>query len=218
MNHSLKIIGVDPGLAKTGLGIIEITNDNSLKLIDWELIETESCEDLPKRLLKIYNKTLSFIERNSPQECGIEEIFFSKNAKSAFLVGQARGTTIVAISKKNIPIYEYTPIQVKQAICGYGRGEKEQLRYIVEKILNLNSETKSTRAQEHKSTSQQEKGNFIASGPLDSQHLACKVNSKSLTTTSKTTNFKYISPHVIDALSIAICHANSRKMQNLINK
>ena len=130
------ILGIDPGIGRMGWGIIEAQN-GKLKSQNFGCLETDSKETIETRLLVVYKFVDSLIKKYKPDALATEELFFNTNAKTAFVVGQARGVIILAGSKNNIPIFSYTPLQVKIAITGYGRAEKQQIGQMVKVILNL---------------------------------------------------------------------------------
>jgi len=132
----LKIIGVDPGIAESGVGAIE-QQSNSLSLIEYYCISTSPDTPFPERLVAIYNGFMESLEKIRPDACAIESIFFAKNAKSAFQVGHARGVFIVCAANAGVPVYEYTPPQIKKALVGKGRAEKGQVQYMTKMVLGL---------------------------------------------------------------------------------
>jgi len=129
-------MGIDPGTAITGYGLLEVGNSFPPQLIDCGCIRTSKREKVPDRLATLYRTISKIISKYDPREVAIEEIFFSKNVKTALSVGQARGVIILAAYGER-EIFEYTPLQIKQVITGYGRARKEQVRYMVEKLLHL---------------------------------------------------------------------------------
>lgn len=130
------ILGIDPGTATTGYGVVE--NKNSLiKMVDYGCILTKSSEDLENRLVTIFDELTEIIKKFKPEMVAVEELFFSSNTKTAISVGHARGVILLACSKAKVPVYEYTPLQVKQAVCGYGRAEKMQIQKMVKSLLSL---------------------------------------------------------------------------------
>lgn len=132
------IFGIDPGIAIVGYGVIEYTG-NKFRVIDYGAILTESSKTFPERLKEIYKKLNELLEKHKPDAVAIEELFFNKNVKTAITVGQARGVQVLAAVNKGIELYEYTPLQVKQGVVGYGRAEKRQVQEMIKLILNLNS-------------------------------------------------------------------------------
>ena len=132
----MRILGIDPGYAITGYSIIEYTG-NKFKLINSGSIQTKSGESFPMRLLKLYNDLNEIIDTYKPEAISVEELFFNQNTKTAIMVAEARGVILVACCGKNIPTYEYTPLQIKQAVVGYGRADKIQVQKMVKSILNV---------------------------------------------------------------------------------
>lgn len=132
----MRIIGIDPGYAITGYGVIEYEG-NHFKLVEAGAIETKAGVPFPIRLEKIYDDMMGLIAKYKPDAISIEELFFNTNTTTAIGVAQGRGAVLIAAAKTNTPIYEYTPLQVKQAVVGYGRAEKKQVQLMVQKILNL---------------------------------------------------------------------------------
>lgn len=130
------IFGVDPGLAIVGYGIIEYSG-NRYRAIDYGCIKTEAKTPFTERLKIIYDELSSIIDRYDPDDLAIEELFFNKNAKTALKVGQARGVEILSAVNKGVDVYEYTPLQIKQAVAGYGRADKKQVQEMVKLLLNL---------------------------------------------------------------------------------
>ncbi|MDR1773890.1 MAG: crossover junction endodeoxyribonuclease RuvC [Clostridioides sp.] len=130
------ILGIDPGIAIVGYGILEYKN-NKFTPIDYGAITTPAHTDTSKRLNTIYKGIDILIKQYNVEEVGIEELFFNKNIKTAITVAQARGVVLLACEQNGIPIYEYTPLQVKQGVVGYGRAKKFQVQEMVTAILNL---------------------------------------------------------------------------------
>ncbi|MBZ2173979.1 crossover junction endodeoxyribonuclease RuvC [Schnuerera sp. xch1] len=130
------ILGIDPGLAIMGYGIVEVKG-NKYKAIDYGCITTDANTDFPERLKIIYDEMIMLIDKYNPEDVAIEELFFNKNVKTAIRVGQARGVEVLAAKNKGLEIYEYTPLQIKQAVVGYGRAEKKQVQEMVKLLLNL---------------------------------------------------------------------------------
>lgn len=130
------ILGIDPGFAITGYGIINFEG-NRFKVIDYGCITTEANIPLSDRLKSIYEGLNSIIFRYKPDVCAIEELFFNKNVKTALAVGHGRGVAVLCAAQANIEVYEYTPLQVKQALVGYGRADKKQVQQMIKVILSL---------------------------------------------------------------------------------
>ncbi len=133
----MKILGIDPGIAIVGFGIIEYDGVN-FKVVDYGAVTSPAHTPLPVRLKMVYDDICYIIDKFKPDQVAIEELFFNNNAKTAIAVGQARGVLILAAQNNNIPVYEYTPLQVKQGVVGYGRAQKNQVQQMVKSILKLN--------------------------------------------------------------------------------
>ena len=129
------ILGVDPGTANTGYGLIEIKS--GLRPIEHGLIQTFPHEELSERLRRIYQSIKDIVDKYQPEEIAVEEIFFCRNVKSAISVGQAQGVIVLAASWKGGKVFRYPPLQVKQTITGYGRATKSQVQYRVRELLQL---------------------------------------------------------------------------------
>lgn len=134
----MRVLGIDPGIGRLGWGVIEVQSGN-LKVQSYDCFETPSIMEVPKRLELIYAHMLSIIDEYKPDALGIEDLFFSNNAKTAFVVGQARGVVLLAAAQKNLSIGVYTPLQVKSAVTGYGKAEKRQVGEMVKILLKLKS-------------------------------------------------------------------------------
>lgn len=130
------VLGIDPGTAITGYGVIECKG-NKFKVVDYGSIRTASTLPLPKRLQLLYDGVQELINTYHPQHLAVEELFFNKNTKTALSVGQARGVILLAGANNNLIVAEYTPLQVKQAVVGYGRAAKKQVQEMVRILLNL---------------------------------------------------------------------------------
>lgn len=130
------ILGIDPGIAITGFGVIEY-NKNSLTCIDYGIIETPPSECPGKRLEQINFDLNQIIKKHKPTLVSIESLFFFKNLKTVMPVSQARGVIIFTVSTNNIPFVEYTPLQAKVSVTGYGKAQKKQVQEMVKQILNL---------------------------------------------------------------------------------
>ena len=130
------ILGIDPGIAIVGYGIIEYKN-SKFRVIDYGAVTTPAGMDILKRLELVYKGIDMLIKNYNIDEVGIEELFFNKNVKTAITVAQARGVTMLACAHNNKPVYEYTPLQVKQSVVGYGRADKIQVQKMVKTILKV---------------------------------------------------------------------------------
>ncbi len=132
----MRVLGLDPGTAITGYAVVaETGSELSLEAIG--VIRTPSHTPLPLRLQKIYAELQAIIEQYAPDAAGVEELFFSRNARTAMAVGHARGVTLLALADAGLPIAEYTPMQVKQAVTGYGSADKHQVQEMVRMLLHL---------------------------------------------------------------------------------
>ncbi|NLL56562.1 MAG: crossover junction endodeoxyribonuclease RuvC [Clostridiales bacterium] len=130
------ILGIDPGYATVGFGVIS-QQGNKCKAIDYGIISTPKTDSLPTRLAKISQCIDELMEKYKPDAIAIEELFFQKNQKTAISVAEARGAILLTVHKKNKNLYEYTPLQIKQAMTGYGRAEKCQIQHMVTLLLGL---------------------------------------------------------------------------------
>ena len=130
----MKILGIDPGMAIVGYGLIEIVND-SINLLASGSIQTDKKLPDSKRLLEIYNDLTTVVQKYQPDCASVEELFFFKNQKTIIPVAEARGVILTVLEKLNIPTYSYTPIQVKQVLTGYGRAEKKEVEQMVRLTL-----------------------------------------------------------------------------------
>jgi crossover junction endodeoxyribonuclease RuvC len=129
-------LGIDPGTAIVGYAIVE-SRRNSLSMITCDVITTPAGMPLARRLQEIYERLSEIIAKYRPTEAAMEELFFAKNARTALTVGQARGVAMLALANGGLPIAEYTPKQVKQAVTGYGSADKIQVGEMVRILLNL---------------------------------------------------------------------------------
>jgi len=130
------IIGIDPGYAITGFGIVEYKN-NKFTVIDFGVISTKSTMPFEKRLLSISEGLADLFQKYKPDSMAIEELFFSRNTTTAIGTAQARGVAVLSGAQAGINVYEYTPLQVKVAVSGYGRADKNQVQQMVKILLNL---------------------------------------------------------------------------------
>lgn len=132
------VLGVDPGTAITGYGFVGEA-DGQLQAVAYGVIATPADWPLPQRLQKIYHDLTALVREHRPTEGAVEQLFFSRNVKTALAVGQARGVALLALAEGGMPIYEYTPLQVKQSVVGYGRAEKKQIQELVRLLLGLDA-------------------------------------------------------------------------------
>ena len=130
------VLGIDPGTAITGYGVVH-EQDDGLSLVACGVVTTSPSEPLPERLQAIYRGLSEVIHRWQPEEAAVEELFFSRNVRTALSVGQARGVALLALVDAGLPIYEYKPLEIKQAVAGYGGADKQQVQEMVRMLLNL---------------------------------------------------------------------------------
>lgn len=130
------ILGIDPGIAIVGYGVVEYKN-NKFRTIDYGAITTPAKMENTKRLEMIYKGMSQLFEAYEIDEVSVEELFFNKNVKTAITVAQARGVILLASTHSKKPVYEYTPLQIKQGVVGYGRASKTQVQMMVTSFLNL---------------------------------------------------------------------------------
>lgn len=130
------ILGIDPGYAITGFGVVE-ANGGSFRMLGYGAVTTDAHVPLPDRLEELYTGMQEVIRRYKPDEISIEELFFSKNITTGIAVGEGRGVILLACKQSGIPLYEYTPMQVKQAISGYGSAKKPQVMEMTRRLLHL---------------------------------------------------------------------------------
>lgn len=130
------ILGIDPGLAIVGYGVIKVEKGKST-VVDYGVINTPKEKTVPDRLVMIYEGMNALIEKFKPDNIALEELFFNTNTTTGINVAQARGVILLSCMTKCPNLFEYTPLQVKQAMTGYGKAEKKQIQYMVTKLLNL---------------------------------------------------------------------------------
>ncbi|MDY2960265.1 MAG: crossover junction endodeoxyribonuclease RuvC [Hornefia sp.] len=134
----MRILGIDPGYAIMGWSVLDMRG-NKFQIVDYGAITTDSGTDISVRLQHLYSELIAIIEKYKPEEAAIEELFFNNNAKTVIHVGEARGIAILACINGGLNISEYTPLQIKQALVGYGRADKKQVQAMVKAILNLDA-------------------------------------------------------------------------------
>jgi crossover junction endodeoxyribonuclease RuvC len=132
----MRILGIDPGTGILGFGVIEVNRDKAV-LVDGGVIRTPVKEDDAVRLQTIFEEISDIIASSKPQEMAVERLYFAKNVTTAMTVAQARGVVLLAGQQAGLKIAEYTPLQIKQALTGYGRAEKKQIQEMVRVILKL---------------------------------------------------------------------------------
>jgi len=131
------VLGIDPGTATTGYGLVTETPDGNLKVIDFGVILTPAEMPMPERLLILHKRLNEIILLHQPDAGAVEKLFFQRNVTTAISVGQARGIVLLALAEAGKPVAEYTPLQVKQAVCGYGGADKHQVQEMVRALLGL---------------------------------------------------------------------------------
>ncbi len=137
----MRVIGIDPGSRICGWGVVEETaGPQKIRHVDSGAVFTDTKKELPQRLQAIYEGLREAIRAFGPSEAAVESVFHHKNAKSALVLGQARGVAILACVHEGLPVYEYTPMQIKQAVTGYGKADKRQVGLMVKSLLRLPEE------------------------------------------------------------------------------
>ncbi|MCZ7382653.1 MAG: crossover junction endodeoxyribonuclease RuvC [Candidatus Methanoperedens sp.] len=130
------VIGIDPGLATVGFGVIR-TEKNNITPVSYGAIRTSAEKQAPQRLLEIYTGVSELFGKYVPSAVAVEKLFFNKNVTNAMSVSEARGVIVLAAEQNHIPVFEYTPNEVKQAITGSGRADKKQMQEMIKRLLNL---------------------------------------------------------------------------------
>ena len=131
------VLGIDPGLATTGYGIVRSGLQNEYECLEYGVISTEGGQPDADRLTLLFSALTELIHHHQPDFSAVEKLFIQKNVKTALSVGQARGVTLLTLAQANLPVYEYTPNEVKQTVCGYGNAEKIQVQRMVQTLLQL---------------------------------------------------------------------------------
>jgi len=137
MRGKMRILGIDPGTGILGFGVVDFLKGRSPKMVDGGVISTPPHTPTSERLKEIYEGLSEIIQETKPDAMSIEKLFFSQNITTAMSVAEARGVVILAAAQNNLPIHEYTPLQIKQTLTGYGRAEKKQVQEMVKIHLNL---------------------------------------------------------------------------------
>lgn len=130
-------MGIDPGLANLGWGVIETSQGSEIELLGYGSITTTKKSGMPQRLDILYRGVCELIEKYSPGQVAVEDIFFSRNTKTAIKVAQARGAALVALNHCDVTVFDYTPLQIKKALVGYGNADKQQVQFMVKNFLSL---------------------------------------------------------------------------------
>ena len=137
MANGMRILGIDPGLAIVGWGIVERVNGMTFRPIAYGSINTPAHTEVPHRLSLIYKNLNQIIEKYRPDEMAVEELFFTNNQTTGIAVAEARGVILLSLSQHNVPVHEYTPMQVKMAVTGYGKATKKQMQEMTRLRLRL---------------------------------------------------------------------------------
>ena len=131
------VLGIDPGTAITGYGLVRQTEDGGIEAVDFGVVLTSAKTPMPERLAQLYEGIREVVAEHHPDSSAVEELFFQKNVKTAISVGQGRGVAILALAQAGIPVAEYKPVQVKQAVVGFGGADKRQVQEMVRMLLDL---------------------------------------------------------------------------------
>ncbi len=131
------VIGIDPGTATTGYGFVRENEDGNLSVVDFGVISTAANQEMPERLLELFVQLNRLILLHRPDSGAVEKLFFQRNVRTALSVGQGRGVVLLSLAQARLPVAEYTPLEVKQAVVGYGGADKSQVQQMVRAILGL---------------------------------------------------------------------------------
>jgi crossover junction endodeoxyribonuclease RuvC len=131
------VIGIDPGTAITGYGLIKENEDGSLSVVDFGVVLTSADLPMPRRLLELYRSLREILLLHRPNGAAVEKLFFQRNTRTAISVGQGRGVALLALAEAEVEVAEYTPLEVKQAVTGYGGADKSQVQAMVRALLGL---------------------------------------------------------------------------------
>ncbi len=131
------VLGIDPGTATTGYGLVEASTDGQVVAVHYGVLTTPAGAALPQRLLRLHRALQQLLEQYQPQAAAVEKLFFQRNVTTAMSVGQARGVVLLTLAAQGLPVAEYTPNEVKEAITGYGSAGKSQMQRMVQMLLNL---------------------------------------------------------------------------------
>lgn len=131
------VLGIDPGTATTGYGLVLQTEDGGIEAVDFGVVLTSAKTPMPERLTQLYEGIREVVTKHRPDSSAVEELFFQKNVKTALSVSQGRGVAILALAQAGIPVAEYKPVQVKQAVVGFGGADKRQVQEMVRMLLDL---------------------------------------------------------------------------------
>jgi crossover junction endodeoxyribonuclease RuvC len=131
------VIGIDPGTAITGYGLVKENEDGDLDAVDYGVITTSASSSMPERLLELFHRLQELLLLHRPQSGAVEKLFFQRNVRSALSVGQGRGIAMLALAEAGLSVAEYTPLEVKLAVAGYGNADKIQIQQMVRTLLKL---------------------------------------------------------------------------------
>jgi crossover junction endodeoxyribonuclease RuvC len=131
------VIGVDPGTATTGYGLVQENPDGGLSAVDFGVILTSPDLSMPQRLLELHHQLREVLLLHRPHSAAVEKLFFQRNVRTALSVGQGRGVALLALAEAGLPVAEYTPLEVKQAVAGYGGADKLQVQHMVRALLDM---------------------------------------------------------------------------------
>lgn len=140
------VLGVDPGTAATGYGVVARTGDGAVSLLECGVVRTDAASTLPMRLKAIYEGVGEVLERHSPDVVAVEGIFYGRNVRTTVTLGHARGAILLTVTLRALPVFEYSPAEVKNAVVGSGRATKQQVQYMVQQLLRLKQPPRPTDA------------------------------------------------------------------------
>ncbi|NMC78510.1 MAG: crossover junction endodeoxyribonuclease RuvC [Chloroflexi bacterium] len=131
------VVGIDPGTARTGYGFVRETDDGNLEVVNFGVIQTPAHQSPQTRLLQIFQELKNLLLLYQPESAAVEKLFFQRNVTTAIAVGEARGVALLALAERGLEVAEYTPLQIKQAVVGYGGADKNQVQQMVRTLLGL---------------------------------------------------------------------------------
>ena len=134
--RTVRIIGIDPGYAIVGYGVVDYERSRFAP-VEYGAVTTQAGEDFPLRLAEIYQGVEEILSRTAPQAMAVEQLFFTNNKTTGIAVAEARGVILLAAQRRGVPVFEYTPVQVKQSVVGYGRAVKTQVQEMTKRLLGL---------------------------------------------------------------------------------
>ncbi len=135
--HERLLLGIDPGMARTGYGLILQTVSGELVLVNYGVIQTEPDEDQAHRLLTLEREILRVLDAEPPESSAVEKLFFERNVKTGMAVGQARGVALLTLARRGVPVTEYAPAEIKLTVAGYGSADKRQMQIMVRRLLRM---------------------------------------------------------------------------------